>query len=113
MRWLLAGFLLSGVALTQQQLRAVVPAQASASANRFYSPGVDAGDYVYISGQSPLPAREQQDRKSTRLNSSHVSNSYAVFCLKKKTHKYSIFLFIKITINGGFTLPIACSSVAT
>src|SRR5437868_7113275 len=25
------------------------------------------------------------DRKSTRLNSSHVSNSYAVFCLKKKT----------------------------
>src|SRR5207249_6387054 len=24
------------------------------------------------------------DRKSTRLNSSHVSNSYAVFCLKKK-----------------------------
>src|SRR5699024_11970924 len=29
-----------------------------------------------------------QDRKSTRLNSSHVSISYAVFCLKKKnTHK--------------------------
>src|SRR5207249_6896352 len=27
-----------------------------------------------------------QDRKSTRLNSSHVSISYAVFCLKKKTH---------------------------
>src|SRR5690349_22181569 len=25
------------------------------------------------------------DRKSTRLNSSHVENSYAVFCLKKKT----------------------------
>src|SRR5207249_10534222 len=27
----------------------------------------------------------EQDRKSTRLNSSHVSISYAVFCLKKKT----------------------------
>src|SRR5690606_40814221 len=26
------------------------------------------------------------DRKSTRLNSSHVKISYAVFCLKKKTH---------------------------
>src|SRR5699024_12560548 len=26
-----------------------------------------------------------RDRKSTRLNSSHVSISYAVFCLKKKT----------------------------
>src|SRR5699024_11498225 len=27
----------------------------------------------------------REDRKSTRLNSSHVSISYAVFCLKKKT----------------------------
>src|SRR5579884_1544627 len=27
-----------------------------------------------------------QDRKSTRLNSSHVAISYAVFCLKKKKH---------------------------
>src|SRR5690606_40141591 len=27
----------------------------------------------------------QRDRKSTRLNSSHVKISYAVFCLKKKT----------------------------
>src|SRR5207248_9155000 len=27
------------------------------------------------------------DRKSTRLNSSHRTISYAVFCLKKKTHK--------------------------
>src|SRR5699024_11452642 len=29
-------------------------------------------------------SRRQADRKSTRLNSSHVSTSYAVFCLKKK-----------------------------
>src|SRR5690606_40433214 len=29
-------------------------------------------------------AREHKDRKSTRLNSSHVKISYAVFCLKKK-----------------------------
>src|SRR5256885_11490294 len=29
-------------------------------------------------------AREVQDRKSTRLNSSHLVISYAVFCLKKK-----------------------------
>src|SRR5690606_40048489 len=28
--------------------------------------------------------RERPDRKSTRLNSSHVKSSYAVFCLKKK-----------------------------
>ena len=30
---------------------------------------------------------ERRDRKSTRLNSSHVVNSYAVFCLKKKILK--------------------------
>src|SRR5699024_11308318 len=30
--------------------------------------------------------KEGIDRKSTRLNSSHVSISYAVFCLKKKNH---------------------------
>src|SRR3712207_8739828 len=28
----------------------------------------------------------RQDRKSTRLNSSHANISYAVFCLKKKNH---------------------------
>src|SRR5947207_6316324 len=32
-----------------------------------------------------LPLRHNQDRKSTRLNSSHTVISYAVFCLKKKT----------------------------
>src|SRR5260221_7271179 len=30
--------------------------------------------------------RHQQDRKSTRLNSSHTVISYAVFCLKTKEH---------------------------
>src|SRR3989442_6093652 len=33
----------------------------------------------------PKPSR---DRKSTRLNSSHVRISYAVFCLKKKNQSY-------------------------
>src|SRR5690606_41024903 len=32
----------------------------------------------------PNRARSWRDRKSTRLNSSHVKISYAVFCLKKK-----------------------------
>src|SRR5690349_9751555 len=34
--------------------------------------------------------RSNPDRKSTRLNSSHVEISYAVFCLKKKKKKHSI-----------------------
>src|SRR5688500_7840363 len=39
-----------------------------------------AGAFDYV--QKPL------DRKSTRLNSSHLVISYAVFCLKKKKSKY-------------------------
>src|SRR5215471_20947796 len=49
----------------------------------------------------PRPPRSQvsaatrhagRDRKSTRLNSSHVEISYAVFCLKKKKKKATISL---------------------
>src|SRR5207249_9378304 len=39
--------------------------------------------------------RAAEDRKSTRLNSSHVSISYAVFCLKKKINK-SIILQVDV-----------------
>src|SRR5207249_7232644 len=34
------------------------------------------------------------DRKSTRLNSSHVSISYAVFCLKKKKHSVAVVFLV-------------------
>src|SRR5207249_7036460 len=43
-----------------------------------------AGRSEFQPGPMAPAAREKQDRKSTRLNSSHVSISYAVFCLKKK-----------------------------
>src|SRR5699024_12201070 len=43
-----------------------------------------------ISNVNTLKA--SQDRKSTRLNSSHVSISYAVFCLKRKQkHRGAVF----------------------
>src|SRR2546426_8789583 len=38
------------------------------------------------------------DRKSTRLNSSHLVISYAVFCLKKKKHKISDMIYRRVTI---------------
>src|SRR5689334_24287118 len=44
---------------------------------------------VQLDGLAELADAERQDRKSTRLNSSHSSISYAVFCLKKKkSNKY-------------------------
>src|SRR5690606_1004724 len=42
----------------------------------------------YCSGNTPTDMLDIQDRKSTRLNSSHVKISYAVFCLKKKNKQY-------------------------
>src|SRR6266496_5511978 len=42
--------------------------------------------------RSPSPP---PDRKSTRLNSSHVEISYAVFCLKKKKNKNTIYFLKK------------------
>src|SRR6266480_6356996 len=40
-----------------------------------------------LSGPLKLGTMVARDRKSTRLNSSHMSISYAVFCLKKKKKK--------------------------
>src|SRR5690349_23903915 len=48
--------------------------------------------------------RVGKDRKSTRLNSSHVEISYAVFCLKKKKKKYYH------TLHTGASLPYAAFS---
>src|SRR2546421_12599560 len=45
--------------------------------------------WVEESSQEPgQPPIRELDRKSTRLNSSHDQISYAVFCLKKKTHRH-------------------------
>src|SRR5688572_18006198 len=41
-------------------------------------------------GTWPRPGRARRDRKSTRLNSSHSQNSYAVLCLKKKNTEMSL-----------------------
>src|SRR5690625_6521524 len=45
-----------------------------------YADGFDIKLYTFANPRPYMP----QDRKSTRLNSSHVAISYAVFCLKKK-----------------------------
>src|SRR5690348_17454139 len=52
------------------------------------SAGVEnARDDLFEGARWYLTPTERSDRKSTRLNSSHPSISYAVFCLKKKKKK--------------------------
>src|SRR2546426_8996723 len=54
-------------------------------------------------GELRQDARDVRDRKSTRLNSSHLVISYAVFCLKKKknTNTYK-FMCSRLTITKSF-----------
>src|SRR5688572_32092780 len=47
---------------------------------------LNPGRYVGVAPGEPV----SEDRKSTRLNSSHSQISYAVFCLKKKKKKESV-----------------------
>src|SRR2546426_6636179 len=49
-----------------------------------------------LAGRIMEDLRKLQDRKSTRLNSSHLVISYAVFCLKKKKEAYVLGGGIKI-----------------
>src|SRR2546428_1825444 len=51
-------------------------------------PGTKAGNYALTLDGGELIDADSGDRKSTRLNSSHDQISYAVFCLKKKKHRY-------------------------
>src|SRR5207249_10571425 len=55
---------------------------------------LDATNFVQLATDNTFSATStfaklRPDRKSTRLNSSHVSTSYAVFCLKKKRSRRS------------------------
>src|SRR5256885_8393712 len=43
----------------------------------------------FVASPSPVISQSARDRKSTRLNSSHLVISYAVFCLKKKKKEES------------------------
>src|SRR5436853_5552720 len=81
----------SGVAIGQQILEARVGLlgipEPGEHAHRPQPPAVAGG--VHTTGVRPTAweADFAQDRKSTRLNSSHLGISYAVFCLKKKKNK--------------------------
>src|SRR2546426_3430951 len=46
------------------------------------------GERVYRKQRRLVPGAPRPDRKSTRLNSSHLVISYAVFCLKKKKRTF-------------------------
>src|SRR5256885_8880172 len=58
---------------------------------------------AYVAGTDRVTV---QDRKSTRLNSSHLVISYAVFCLKKKKVHPSIFRTTAVKSARHCNLPV-------
>src|SRR5207249_5501073 len=73
--------------LRQEQRRARIPGWRSASPFGAPRSHPAAGPRPRLEESHSWfrdPSAPHRDRKSTRLNSSHVSISYAVFCLKKK-----------------------------
>src|SRR5438309_9279216 len=71
--------------------------------------GIELLFFAYRDFTAERDAVLVQDRKSTRLNSSHSSISYAVFCLKKKNRPANSWL-------SGYvprTAPVSASSSVT
>src|SRR5437667_6072637 len=77
-------------------------AVAGAEPNAFLLESVERGEqigrYTFLGARPYMRVRVRgetvtvqrgRDRKSTRLNSSHITTSYAVFCLKKKTARHT------------------------
>src|SRR5437868_12951905 len=67
---------------------------ACAASREAQSAGLDLHGARVVEGECANGAGA--DRKSTRLNSSHVSISYAVFCLKKKKHTKPLSNIVEI-----------------
>src|SRR2546426_2547961 len=66
---------------------ASLPEQLALTASQLGYPALALTDHHGLYGSMAFAQEAKQDRKSTRLNSSHLVISYAVFCLKKKKRK--------------------------
>src|SRR5436305_10175444 len=83
--WLALVLTGSGLALGSVLALMAVPRAALMAVGGAYTDRLSPRRVMLISNAVRLAAVEMSiDRKSTRLNSSHVRISYAVFCLKKK-----------------------------
>src|SRR5205807_7093115 len=92
--------------------------RASVTVSPFTSGSAKAGAKVVRSGPAAPPSSEsasnaRPDRKSTRLNSSHLVISYAVFCLQTKTqHAPAIKYDTRRPINKAIALDLVALSLA-
>src|SRR3989449_4001080 len=70
------------------------------AAAAFAAFGAEVNDPIGLLDDVEVVLDDEQDRKSTRLNSSHGYISYAVFCLKKKIHNEIILSNYSSYVSG-------------
>src|SRR5256885_3395282 len=66
----------------------------------------DLDNIVPAQSNQPYDIKDVIDRKSTRLNSSHLVISYAVFCLKKKKTNYAVFTILELSNTRDTLTPL-------
>src|SRR5256885_10504971 len=70
--------------------------------------GLDIERFKKDMDSDKAKGRVEADRKSTRLNSSHLVISYAVFCLKKKIQNQLVNYGVLIEFRARRTLEVVC-----
>src|SRR5437773_6728320 len=87
-------------------LHDALPISGARFADTFVTSCTAIGLLIVRSSFPPAPSSgtmtpfARRDRKSTRLNSSHITNSYAVFCLKKKSLTLLLELAEKLELSA-------------
>src|SRR4051794_41732217 len=81
--------------------RRFLPTHAAMFGNRLQMPVTRSGRRLGSLARHRIRTRwhDDRDRKSTRLNSSHPSISYAVFCLKKKNKTNKRYRRLSLTLT--------------
>ena len=79
-------FLLPSLALSEESYKSLLEKARNLDKDEFFEDAVEYWQKILDANPPPdiILYAKLKDRKSTRLNSSHVVISYAVFCLKKK-----------------------------
>src|SRR5947199_3576589 len=86
--------------LFRSQMTTIFTQVASGTRGDFWKAGYHAGLFAALYGIPCCWMHGSEDRKSTRLNSSHLGISYAVFCLKKKkTDHVQVLLVLAVILR--------------
>jgi enamine deaminase RidA (YjgF/YER057c/UK114 family) len=78
----------------QEDIRVIVPEKGASRENRRYSPGVDTGDYVYISGQGPRTAEGNLPKNFSAQVLQSISNVEAIVKAAGLTMEHVVYLQI-------------------